>query len=245
MKRLLAASSGPIWQLGKAFRDGEAGRCHNPEFTLLEWYRPGWDHHRLMVEVDELLHDILNTPTGERLSYREAFQSIAGLDPFETPVGTLQSVSRDLVGAEPPDLGSDRDSWLELLFSHVLEPELGRGRPSFIHDFPASQAALARVRPGDPALAERFEVFVDGVELANGFHELGDAAEQRRRFERDLEARRADGLPVPELDERLLAALAEGLPDCAGVALGVDRLVMLKLGTTDISEVIAFPIDRA
>jgi lysyl-tRNA synthetase class 2 len=245
MKRLLAASSGPIWQLGKAFRDGEAGRRHNPEFTLLEWYRPGWDHHQLMDEVDELLGRILNTRAADRSTYGEAFRSLAGLDPFRSSPNELRSAFRELVGAEPPDLGPDREGWLELLFSHVLEPELGRDRPTFIHDYPATQAALARVRPGDPPLAERFEVFVEGMELANGFHELGDAAEQRRRFERDRDARRSSGLPVPDLDERLLASLSAGLPDCAGVALGVDRLVMLKLGARDISEVIAFPIDRA
>jgi lysyl-tRNA synthetase class 2 len=245
MKRLLAASSGPIWQLGKAFRNGEAGRRHNPEFTLLEWYRPGWDHHRLMDEIDDLLGRILGTPTAERSTYQEAFGRLAGLDPFRSSADELRSAFRKLAGTEPPDLGPDPDGWLELLFSHVLEPELGRGRPTFIHDYPARQAALARVRSGDPPLAERFEVFVEGLELANGFHELGDAAEQRQRFERDRDGRRRAGLPVPDLDERLLAALAAGLPDCAGVALGVDRLVMLKLGARDISEVIAFPIDRA
>lgn len=245
MKRLLAAGAGPIFQLCKAFRDGESGRKHNPEFTMLEWYRPAWDHHRLMDEVDELLGAVLGTPPGIRMTYAEAFERHAALDPHCADVHQLEDRARQLLDTEPPRLGPDRDGWMELLFSHAVEPALGRGRPAFVHDFPASQAALARVRSGNPPLAERFEVFVEGVELANGFHELADASEQRRRFDADREARRQVDLPVPDPDERLLAALDAGLPDCAGVALGVDRLVMLKLGASDISEVIAFPIDCA
>ncbi len=245
MKRLLAEGCGPIWQLCKAFRNGEAGRRHNPEFSILEWYRPGWDHHRLMDEMDDLLGVILGTQRGQRLTYAEAFHRHVGLDPHCASVDRLGDSARKLLGANAPNLGTDRDGWLQLLFSQVLEPTLGRGRPSFVHDFPASQAALARIRSGDPPLAERFEVFVEGVELANGFHELADPAEQRQRFESDIEARQRAGLPTPTPDDRLLAALEEGFPNCAGVALGVDRLVMLKAGVTDISEVIAFPIDRA
>ena len=245
MKRLLAEGCGPIWQLCKAFRNGEAGRRHNPEFSILEWYRPDWDHHRLMDEMDDLLGVILGTQRGQRLTYAEAFQRHVGLDPHCASVDGLGDSARQLLGANAPNLGTDRDGWLQLLFSQVLEPALGRGRPSFVHDFPASQAALARIRSGDPPLAERFEVFVEGVELANGFHELADPAEQRQRFESDIEARHRAGLPTPTPDDRLLAALEEGFPNCAGVALGVDRLVMLKAGVTDISEVIAFPIDRA
>jgi lysyl-tRNA synthetase class 2 len=286
MKRLLAAGSGPIYQLCKAFRDGEAGSRHNPEFTILEWYRPGWDHHRLMAEVAELLWTVLGDPNqpqrfglrswrrvlqgpsqsrnkdaasasetrhsdsgsdsgSERITYREAFQRHAGIDPHTAKVPELIVAARDRIGAAAPDLGDDRDSWLELLLSHVVEPELGRNRPTFIFDFPASQAALARIRPGDPPVAERFEAWVDGVELANGYHELIDVAEQRRRFEADLAARRARGLPEVPIDVRLLAALEHGMPTCAGVALGVDRLVMLAAGVNRIDEVIAFPVDRA
>jgi lysyl-tRNA synthetase class 2 len=243
MKRLLAAGSGPIFQICRAFRDGEAGRRHNPEFTMLEWYRPGWDHHRLMDEVDELLAAVLGTPRSERLSYAEAFQRHAGVDPHRAPDAELAARVAKL---EPPDpAGLDRDDLLNLLLSHVVEPRIGLDRPTFLYDFPASQAALARVRPADPPVAERFEVFVNGTELANGFHELADAAEQRRRFEHDVAERRRRGLPVVPLDDRLLAALEAGLPDCAGVALGIDRLIMLRLGTRDIAETIAFPIDRA
>ncbi len=243
MKRLLAAGSGPIYQIARAFRDGEAGRRHNPEFTLLEWYRPGLDHHGLMDEMDALLGEVLGLPPAERLSYGELFAGRLGIDPYQAGAAELESAARAAGVADTLDL--ERDAWLDLLLSVVLEPGLGRGRPTFLYDFPASQAALARVRPGPPPVAERFEVYVEGLELANGFHELTDAAEQRRRFERDLERRRERGLPEVPLDERLLAALASGLPPCAGVALGVDRLVMLAAGAGSLSEVLAFPIDRA
>ena len=245
MKRLLATGSGPIYQICRAFRNGEAGNRHNPEFTILEWYRPGWDHHALMDEVDELLSSILGAETGERLTYAEAFERHVGIDALRASAAELGSRARDLLSGEAPDLENDRNGWLDLLLSHVLEPHLGHGRPSFVHDWPADRAALARVRPGDPPLAERFEVYVEGIELANGYHELIDPAEQRRRFETDLEARRRAGLPEPPIDERLLGALEHGLPDCAGVALGVDRLVMLAAGTRNITDVLAFPIDRA
>ena len=251
MKRLLAAGAGPIYQLARAFRDGEAGRRHNPEFTLLEWYRPGWDHHRLMGEVEELLRAVLpprllGDEPAERLTYREAFRIHAGVDPFESPVAKLAEAARAR-GGNPPDLGDDRDAWLDLLMGTVVERALGRGRPTFVHDFPTSLAALAKIRDdGDRhPVAERFELFVQGVELANGYHELTDPHEQRQRFERDLTQRRQRGLPQPPLDERFLAALEAGLPDSAGVALGVDRLLMLAAGTDTLRDVLAFPIDQA
>jgi lysyl-tRNA synthetase class 2 len=243
MKRLLAAGSGAIYQICRAFRGGEAGRRHNPEFTMLEWYRPGWDHHELMSEIDELLAAVLGSRPGERLSYAEAFAAHAGVDPHHALDSELRERAQSHASRGADDL--DREELLDLLLAESVEPKLGRGRPSFVYDFPASKAALARVRPGDPPLAERFELFVDGLELANGYHELTDPAEQRRRFEQDLAERRRRGLPEVQIDERLLAALDAGLPDCAGVALGVDRLVMLVLGAADISEVIAFPADRA
>ncbi len=244
MKRLVAAGSGPIYQICKAFRRGEAGRQHNPEFTILEWYRPGWDHHALLDETDALLAELLGTPAAERVTYGELFGRL-GVDPHRDPIERIRraAVEHGIDVAGPQDL--DRDGWLELLLSHVLEPQLGRGRPTFVLDFPASQAALARIRRDDPPVAERFEVYVEGVELANGFHELADAGEQRRRFEHDLACRRRRGLEEVVVDERLLAALESGFPDCAGVAFGVDRLAMVAAGADSFADVTAFPIELA
>jgi lysyl-tRNA synthetase class 2 len=244
MKRLLAAGSGPIFQIAHAFRDGEAGRRHNPEFTLLEWYRPGFDHHRLMAEVAELVRHCLGERGLHHYSYRRLFLEHLGIDPFTAPVDELRQCARNHL--DPGPLTGDRDLWLDLLLSHVIEPQLaGRGM-CFVFDYPPSQAALARVdREGGVAVGQRFELYVDGVELANGYRELTDAAEQRRRFERDNVRRREYGLPERPLDERLLAALAHGLPDCSGVALGVDRLLMLAAGSSDIREVLAFDWERS
>jgi lysyl-tRNA synthetase class 2 len=242
MKRMLAADSGPVYQLCKAFRDGEAGTRHNPEFTLLEWYRPGWDHHQLMDEIDQLLSAILGVRPGEKLDYRDAFDRYAAVDVFADTDEALRRRLEADGGQFPEDLA--RDDLLDLILTHIIEPMLGHCQPTFIYDYPASQAALARVRDEEPPVAERFEVFVEGVELANGYHELTDPSVQRKRFDDDLEARRRAGLPEVPVDERLLAALDHGMPDCAGVALGVDRLVMLAAGTREISDVIAFPIDR-
>ncbi|MEM6794606.1 MAG: EF-P lysine aminoacylase EpmA [Acidobacteriota bacterium] len=252
MKRLLAAGSGPIFQIAKAVRDGELGARHNPEFTMLEWYRPGWDHHRLMDEVDALVREVLGSEPAERLTYGEAFLRHVGIDPHGATAGELAEAAAlsglgEIAGL---DAGSPVDDWLHALMSLRVEPRLGRGGGEaagavFLYDYPASQAALARVRPGSPPVAERFELYVRGVELANGFHELTDAAEQRRRFEGDLAERRRRGLETPPVDERLLAALEAGLPPCAGVALGVDRLVMLAVGASSLDQVLAFPANRA
>lgn len=249
MKRLLAAGSGPIFQLCRSFRDAEGGRLHNPEFTMLEWYRPGFDHHDLMDEMADLLELLLGGRRAEKVSYEAAFAAAYGIDPHGAAAPELSRLAAarglELVGFGPE---SSADDWLQLLFAHGVEPGLGRGRPTFVYDYPASQAALARVGsdlPGGPPRARRFEVYAEGIELANGFHELQDAAEQRRRFEADHAERRRRGLPLPPIDENLLAALEAGLPDCAGVALGIDRLVMLALGKRSLAEVIAFPADRA
>jgi lysyl-tRNA synthetase class 2 len=245
MKRLLAAGSGPIFQICRAFRNQEAGWLHNPEFTLLEWYRPGFDHHALMDEVDGLLAEVLTLARAERLSYGAAFRGRFGLDPLDATTEELRraAISAGLRGISE----ADRDGWLDLMMSHSVQPTLGRGRPTFLYDYPPSQAALARVRPGPPAVAERFEVFVEGLEIGNGFHELADAAEQRRRLEADVARRRALGLEAVPVDERLLRALAQGLPDCAGVAIGVDRLLMVAAGIErgSIDQVLSFPWDRA
>ncbi|MBL8251667.1 MAG: EF-P lysine aminoacylase GenX [Candidatus Competibacter sp.] len=250
MKRLLAAGSGCIYQIARVFRDGEAGRRHNPEFTLLEWYRVGFDHHRLMGEATELVEALLAGRLAlsepERVSYRDLFERHLRLDPHRATATELAACARRQGLRVPADLSADDpDPWLDLLLTHCIEPQLGQGRLSWVYDYPASQAALARLRPGDPPVGERFELYLNGLELANGFHELGDAGEQRRRFEGENARRQASGLsPVP-VDGALLAALDSGLPDCAGVALGFDRLVMLAAGKASIQEVIAFPIDIA
>lgn len=244
MKRLLAAGSGSIYQMSKAFRQDEWGRLHNPEFTLLEWYRLDFDHHALMTEVDELLQTLLQTLPAERYSYLEAFERVLGLNPHEAEENELEDCARRQEGIQINGQLS-RDGWLHLLMSHCLEPELGKDRPTFIYDFPVSQAALARIRPGKPPLASRFEVYYRGIELGNGFHELKASDEQRARFLNDLESRRNQGLETVPLDERLLAALDHGLPDCAGVAMGVDRLIMLALGCERIEEVMSFTFEQA
>lgn len=249
MKRLLAAGMGSIYQICKVFRDGESGRFHNPEFTLLEWYRTGFDHAALMADVElllrEVLRDILPLGPARHWTYRELFRHAADIDPFVTSVDEIRQVLYDR-GIIPPDALSedDIDGWLDLLLTHVIEPALEKGLV-IIREYPASQAALARLLPGDPPVAARFEAYLNGIELANGYHELSDAAEQHRRFERDLTRRVTRGLTAVEPDWRLLAALQAGLPDCAGVALGIDRLLMIASGAGRIDDVMAFPLERA
>ncbi len=250
MKRLLAAGSGPIYQLCRVFRQGEAGRRHNPEFTMLEWYRPGFDDHALMDEAESLLRDVLGESRAlgatERLSYREAFERHAGVDPHRADEAALREAC-ERHGVPPVPGLEGRDAWLDLLLTHVVEPQLGRGRLCFLHDYPASQAALARLRTdarGD-TVAARFELYCEGVELANGYHELLDADEQARRFAADRSTRVRNGLPDVPADENLIAALRHGLPDCAGVALGIDRLVMLAVGAASVEDAMAFSLGRA
>ena len=248
MKRLLAAGTGDIFQVCKAFRDEEHGRHHNPEFTLIEWYRVGFDHLALVREVDALLTRLLGpclTAPAETLSYREAFGRVLGVDPTRAPLALLKDIAAQRLGAEAATLGEERDNVLDLLMGALVGPALGEGRITFVDRYPASQAALARLLPGDPPEAARFEAYVGGIELCNGFHELGDAAEQRRRFEADRARRRARGLPLPPVDERLLAALEAGLPDVAGVAVGFDRVVMLALGLPSLAAAMAFTVDEA
>lgn len=244
MKRLLAAGSGPIFQVSKAFRDGERGRFHNPEFTLLEWYRPGWDHHALMDEVEALTSAILGKRPARRMTLRRACREAAGVDPSTAADAALRQRCTELgLGTEPAE-SLPREACIDLIVSLAVQPRLGEGLV-FLYDYPTSQAAMARLRPGQPGVAERFEVFVDGVEIANGYHELTDAAELRGRFERDRRRRCEAGLAVPPIDEKLLAALEHGLPACAGVAVGLDRLVMLEAGASSIGEVMAFTLEGA
>jgi len=246
MKRLLAAGSGDIYQVCKVFRDGERGRWHNTEFTMIEWYRLGFDDAALMTEVEALIATLLaprRLPAAERLTYAEALRRYADVDAHGATERALDRAAADHgieCGGE-----LDRDAKLDLLMGLVVGPKLGVDRPCFVCDYPASQASLARLKPGEPATAARFELYLAGIELANGFHELVNAGEQRKRFEQDLGTRRRRGQPRAPLDERLLAALAAGIPDCAGVALGFDRLVAIALGAERLSQAMAFSIDNA
>ncbi|SIT00026.1 MAG: EF-P lysine aminoacylase GenX [Thalassolituus maritimus] len=240
MKRLLCAGSGDIWQLCKVFRAGEAGRRHNPEFSMLEWYRVSWSLDRLMDEVRDLVRALFQTRWAElpevRMSYASALKQFAGIDVHKASDDDIAAVGISVAGQ---DLQLGRDGWLDIIMSHRVEPALSEETLVFIYDFPASQAALAKVScdaDGNP-VAERFELFFNGTELANGYHELTDAEEQRRRFEKE-----ADGRP---LDEQLLSAIEQGLPECSGVAMGVDRLLMHLLQAEHISDVLSFDWPRA
>lgn len=260
MKRLLAAGSGDIYQICHVARGLERGRHHNAEFTLIEWYRNGFTLEDLMHEVDGLSRAVLGPMAlpfaSEYVTYRDAFVHALGIDPLAAPLSELQSAALDLgftlpsatatPNAQRANLAdSNRDELLDFLMAAHIGPRLGRKALTFVHRYPASQAALARLDTADPRTALRFELYCEGIELANGFHELASASEQRARFEHDLAERKRRGLPTHGLDERLLAALAHGLPDCAGVALGFDRLLMLATGATHIDEVLPFPTDRA
>lgn len=247
LKRLLAAGVGDCYELGRVFRNGEAGRRHNPEFTMLEWYRNGMDHLALTHEVEALVRDAM-TLVGrslrvERVAYRELYRQAFGFDPFTASLETLQ---QPLAGQGIVAAGLQRDDWLDLLMTHRLQPDFPPDRLLFVYDYPATQCALARLRgSGGDQVAERFEAYLGPQELANGYHELADAAEQRQRFERDRDRRRERGLLEPPLDTALLHALAHGLPDCAGVALGVDRLLQALACESDLTSQLAFPFDRA
>lgn len=245
MKRLLAAGYGAIYQIAKAYRNEESGRLHNPEFTMLEWYRPGFDHHQLMDEMAALLQLVLEVGPPVRMSYQQAFMDTLGVCPLSASLDALRLAGLGLGADDLLAREGHRDTLLQLLFALGVEPRIGQDVPCFVYDFPASQAALACINPNDARVAERFEVYFKGIELANGFHELTDAKEQRHRFERDNQERAERGLAQRPVDEYLLAALASGLPACAGVALGVDRLVMLALDAERLEQVIAFPVSRA
>ncbi|WP_439106285.1 EF-P lysine aminoacylase EpmA [Congregibacter sp.] len=243
MKRLLAAGSGPIYQLGKAFRDGEVGGRHNPEFTLLEWYRPDFELEQLIEEVGALACECLGRDGWSVSSYAALFEDVLGIDPWETSAEELREIATTQL-----DLGSlelDYDGWLDLLMSHLVEPRLANRGLQFVCDYPPSQAALARCADRNGrTVAERFELYVDGIELANGYRELLDVQELADRALRDNERRRVSGQEIRDLDPRLVAAMQEGLPDCSGVALGVDRLLMAQLGADRLSAVMPFDWSR-
>jgi lysyl-tRNA synthetase class 2 len=244
MKRLLCAGSGAIYQICKSFRNEESGRYHNPEFTMLEWYRPGFDHLALMDEMDLLLQQVLQTKPSCRMSYQQAFIEHLAIDPLTADIEQLRELAMshqlgDFVATE-----QDKDTLLQLLFCFKIEPKIGLEQPMMIFNFPASQAALAQICPTDSRVAQRFEVYYQGIELANGFHELADANEQLARFEADNNKRQALGLEPQPVDSHLISALHHGLPDCAGVALGIDRLIMLALKKPRIEQVLAFDLER-
>ncbi|MCL5050162.1 MAG: elongation factor P--(R)-beta-lysine ligase [Firmicutes bacterium] len=245
MKRLLAAGSGCIYQLGKAVRDDELGRYHNPEFCLLEWYRIGFDDTQLMQEVDAFLQVTLGCEAADYISYQALFLHYLNIDPLEaagiTQLKHWLSAQQlgDWVATE-----TDTDTLLQLAMSHFIEPQMGQQRPVIVFNFPASQAALARIDVQDPRVARRFEVYFKGIELANGFYELSDSSVQAQRFAADNQMRSRQGKPQQPIDHHLLAALEAGLPDCAGVALGVDRLAMLRWGAEHIDQVLSFSARR-
>ncbi len=248
MKRLLAAGSGDIYQLCHVFRGEEQGALHNSEFMIVEWYRLGWKFEALMDEVDQLLRRQLGTAAGgpaRYLSYEQAFLEALGLSPLTATDSALAECARACGFEADLIRRCERDEILDLLMASRIGPQLGRDAPVFVHRYPASQAALARLDPDDARVGLRFELYLRGVELANGFEELADPQEQRRRFAEDQRVRTARNLPVPAMDEYLLAALAAGLPPCAGVALGFDRLLMIASAAEDIAEVQAFSSARA
>ena len=245
MKRLLAAGATAIFQITRAFRGGEIGPLHNPEFTMVEWYRVEDNMAAGMTLLSELCGTILGTPAAERIAYTDAFWRFAGIDPHGASLEQLGAAAARLKIAVPAGVANDRDGWLNLLLAECVQPQLGHAAPTILYDYPASQAALATLRSGTPPVAERFELYVHGIELANGYHELLDAAELRRRNAAANQARQAEGKqPLPE-ESRLLEAMDAGLPACTGVALGFDRIVMLAAGAKSLAEVMAFPIDRA
>jgi len=239
MKRLLAAGSGAIYSLGKAFRKDERGRNHNPEFTLLEWYRPGLDERELANEVIALVEHLQPGIKSTSSRYDELFEAFCGVNPHRASVAELKALAKQRLNIDWPD--EHRSVWLDVLFTHLVEPELG-GRLQLVFDFPACQSALAQTycNPQGDTVARRFELYWCGLELANGYFELTDASEQRRRFDDDCALREELGREYVQADENLLKALEEGLPPCAGVALGVDRLLMCLQGKTDISDVVSF-----
>lgn len=246
MKRLLASGYQSIYQICKAFRYEDSGRFHNAEFTMLEWYRLGFDHFTLMDEVDELLQYVLACEPADKFTYQQLFQTYLNVDPLNTNLSELKAcladneVLGDWIATE-----HDLDILLQVLFSEVIEKQIGKDRPALVYHYPSSQAALAKISLEDSRVAERFECYYHGVELANGFHELLDHKEQAKRFMLDNDKRKQTGKTQMPIDQNLLQALESGLPKCAGVALGVDRLLMIALKKNRIGKVITFTTDNA
>ncbi|MEJ2307739.1 MAG: EF-P lysine aminoacylase EpmA [Gammaproteobacteria bacterium] len=245
MKRLLAAGSGPIYQLCHVFRDGESGRWHNPEFTMLEWYRPGFDMQQLMDEVETLMRELLPASSGpaERIDYHTLFRRCTGVDLRRASASEIRRLAADY-GVVLPERNPD-EGLVEILFDLATESWMREREGVIVHQFPCSQAALARLRDDDPSVALRFEYYYRGVELANGFQELSEPVEQQRRFNAENSLRERLGKPRMPLDEHFIAALRHGLPDCSGVAAGIDRILMLRNRRNEIADVLAFPFSRA
>jgi len=244
MKRLLTRNIGSIYQICKVFRVGELGRLHNPEFTMLEWYRTGFDYHQLMDEINDMLYELDFSEQCEKISYVEMFSKHLGIDIPNVNVADLKNCAGknglDVVG-----LGDTMDVWLDLLLSHLIEPKLGHNKPVFVYDYPSSQAALAVVREEKYPVAERFELYINGVEIGNGYQELTCANEYVERFNVDNQRRLQQGLAEVKLDENFLSAMQKGLPKCAGVAIGLDRLLMAKLNISNITDVLSFDFSLA
>ncbi|WP_340122151.1 EF-P lysine aminoacylase EpmA [Methylobacter svalbardensis] len=249
MKRLLAAGSGCIYQIGKAFRNGESGRFHNPEFTMLEWYRVGFTLPQLMDEITELFAGLFREQSlqeTQRVSYQDVFVSYTGLDPLIFSYQDYCGFAMESQIPEAVDIcGHDHGLWLDFIFSHKVQPHLGENALCMVYGYPACQSSLARINKDNAQVTDRVELFINGVELGNGYYELADAKEQSRRFDRELAIRQQEELPVAVKDQRLIAALESGLPECSGVAIGLDRLLLLLSGSASLDEVLSFPIRRA
>ncbi len=246
MKRLLASGYGCIFQIAKAFRHEESGRYHNPEFTLLEWYRLGFDHFQLMDEVAELLKTILNCAESSQVTYQQLFIKHVGIDPLvATRQQLLALISKQNKSSDWLVEEQTSDILLQFIFSEIIEPKIGNDAPCFVYNFPKSQASLAKICPDDDRVAQRFECYYRGIELVNGFNELTDAENQTQRFQQDNLQRSELSLLEKPIDKNFIAALNHGLPQCSGVALGIDRLIMLALAVDHIEQVISFPIARS
>ena len=241
MKRLLASGTGAIYQISKVFRNEEQGKLHNPEFTMLEWYQPVYGHHQLMQEL-ELFLNLFAMNQCEKISYGEIFLEHTGLDPHTCDTNELKSMAQQHGMSSKIE---EHSVLLDFIFSYKITSTLGNTRPMFVYDYPAYQCALAKLSNSTPKVAERFELFINGMEIANGFHELTNADEQLARFEQDLTLRKKENRPDLPIDHLFLDALKQGLPDCAGVAVGIARLLMVITGINDIREVLCFPIERA
>jgi lysyl-tRNA synthetase class 2 len=249
MKRLLAAGSGSIYQIGKAFRNGESGRFHNPEFTMLEWYRVGFTLPQLMDEIAELIEGLFSSQSlqeTQRISYQDVFVSFTGLDPLVFSYQDYCAFAKECELSEAIDIcGQDHALWLDFIFSHKVQPHLGENALCMVYGYPACQSSLAKINKDNAQIAERVELFINGIELGNGYYELTDAEEQSRRFDKELAIRHSHKQPAAAIDQRLISALQSGLPECSGMAIGLDRLLMLLSGSAVIDDVLSFSIHSA